>query len=378
MRVLPEGDDRMCAQHRFEFALAGEAEDDALRTLLRQIAMPGNITLSFLREPSFFLAEQAGSVISQVIVCKDRKLGQIVGMGSRSIRCVYIDGKPMRVGYLSMLRGLQESRGNIALARGYKYLQTLHADGAVPYYFTTILDDNTDAKALLTSARAGLPVYRPVARLLTYLIPLRRNRVREGSSNPVSRINQRQLPKAVAFLQAWNSQYQFAPVYTLEDMLGQSNLLPCFSWENFYVYRENDRVSGTLGVWDQQSFKQTTVMSYSKKMQFMRPFYNVYAYITGSPGLPQVGAEIKLLYAAFLSGDENTFEALLKQVRVDWSGKGYDYLSVGMCAGNKLSPVASCYAMQQLSSTVYIVYWQDASILLPETGIPVHLEIATL
>jgi hypothetical protein len=85
-------------------------------------------------------------------------------MGSRSIRCVYIDGKPpTRVGYLSMLRGITEAPGNIALARGYRYLQTLHADGAVPFYFTTVLDDNTTAKALLTSGRARLPVYKPIA-----------------------------------------------------------------------------------------------------------------------------------------------------------------------------------------------------------------------
>src|SRR5579859_1753241 len=182
----------MSARHRFEFSLAGEAEDEELRDLLRCIAMPGNITLSFQREPSFLLAEQAGSIASQVMVCKDRTKDQIVGMGSRSIRSVYIDGKPTRVGYLSMLRGIPEARGNIALARGYRYLQTLHADGAVPYYFTTILDDNTDAKALLTSGRAGLPVYKPVARLITYLIPLRRNRIRirKGTSNPVSRIDQ--------------------------------------------------------------------------------------------------------------------------------------------------------------------------------------------
>src|SRR6266571_2823670 len=169
----------MGAQHRFEFALAGEAEDDALRTLLRHISMPGNITLSFLREPSFFLAEQAGNISSQVLVCKDRQKDQVVGMGSRSIRCVYIDGKPTRVGYLSMLRGTTEARGNIALARGYRYLQTLHADGAVPYYFTTVLDDNTTAKALLTSGRARLPTYQPVARLITYLIPLTK-KPREG------------------------------------------------------------------------------------------------------------------------------------------------------------------------------------------------------
>src|SRR5205085_4640021 len=199
----------MGAQRRFEFALAGEADDDALRTLLRHISMPGNITLSFHREPSFFLAEQAGNITSQVIVCKDHQKGQIVGMSSRSIRDVYIDGKPTRVGYLSMLRGLPEARGNVALARGYRYLHTLHADGAVPYYFTTILDDNTTAKVLLTSGRAGLPVYKPVARLSTYLLPLRRNWMRKSTSSPVSRADHRQLSEAVTFLQEWNSQYQF-------------------------------------------------------------------------------------------------------------------------------------------------------------------------
>ena len=368
----------MCAQHRFEFSLAGEAEDEALRALLRHIAMPGNITLSFQREPSFLLAEQAGSIASQVMVCKDRTKDQIVGMGSRSIRNVYIDGQPAQAGYLSMLRGVPEARGNIALARGYRYLHTLHADGAVPYYFTTILDNNTDAKNLLTSARGGLPVYKPLAQLITYLIPLRRNRLHKSAGNAVSRADQQQLPQAITFLQQWNSQHQFAPVYTLADMLGQSKLLPAFCWENFYIYQEDGEVRGTLGVWDQQSFKQTVVTAYSRKMQVLRPFYNVYASITGNPGLPPTGSEIKLLYASFLSGNERAFEALLHQVRMDWSGKGYDYLSIGVCADNQLSSIASRYATQQLSSTIYIVYWQDAGVTLPEMDRPVHLEIATL
>ena len=368
----------MSGRGRFEFALAEEADDGELRNLLRHISMPGNITLSFLREPSFFLAEQAGSITSQVIVCKDRQKGQIVGMGSRSIRCVYIDGKPARVGYLGMLRGVPEARGNIALARGYRYLQTLHADGIVPYYFTTILDDNTDAQVLLTSGRAGLPVYKPVARLITYLIPLTKKRRGVESSNPVSRVDQDQLPDVVAFLQEWNSRYQFASVYTLQDILGQSNLLPHFSWENFYVYREHGKVMGTLGVWDQQSFKQTVVTAYSRKMQFIRPFYNLLAYMQGNPRLPRAGANINILYAALLSGNKPVFTELLNQVCRDWSGKGYDYLSVGLCEGNERVSSASRYAARQLSSTLYIVYWQDTNVLLPEMNLPVHLEIATL
>jgi len=368
----------MCAQHRFEFSLAGEAEDEALRALLRRISMPGNITLSFQREPSFLLAEQAGSIASQVMICKDRTRDQIVGMGSRSIRSVYIDGKPAKVGYLSMLRGVPEARGNIALARGYRYLHTLHADGAVPYYFTTILDDNTDAKNLLTSARGGLPVYKPLAQLMTYLIPLRRNRLRKSASNAVSRVDQHQLLQTVAFLQQWSSQYQFAPVYTLEDMLGQTKLLPGFCWENFYIYQAHGEICGTLGVWDQQSFKQTVVTTYSRNMQLLRPFYNLYATLTGIPGLPPIESEIKLLYASFLSGNKSAFEALLNQVRIDWSGKGYDYLSVGVCADNRLSSIASRHATQEISSTVYVVYWQDENVTLPEADRPVHVEIATL
>ncbi|HLZ60947.1 MAG TPA: hypothetical protein VKR06_28695 [Ktedonosporobacter sp.] len=74
------------------------------------------------------------------------------------------------------------------------------------------------------------------------------------------------------------------------------------------------------------------------------------------------------------------FEKLLRQVRADWSGKGYDYLSVGIYDGSsKLSEVTSHYATERIASTVYVVYWpQDAQVRLPETSRPTHLEVATL
>lgn len=369
----------MCAQRRFEFMLAGEEEDEALRTLLRTISMPGEITLSFQREPSFFLAEQAGNLTSQVAVCKDQQTNQLVGMGSRSIRAVYIDGHPARVGYLSMLRGIAEVRGSIAFARGYRYLHTLHADGAVPYYFTTILDDNTNARTLLTSGRAGLPVYKPLARLCTYLIPLRKNRSGQRSSGRSSRVDRDHLPEALGFLQNWNSQHQFAPVYTLTDLLGESKLLPGFSWENLFIYQKHGQVCGTLGIWDQQSFKQTVVTAYSRKMRYVRPFYNLFATLVGNPGLPELGAEVKLLYATCLSGDVEAFAALLHQAWVDWSNQGYDYLSVGICGDNQFASVAARYATERIASTVYMVYWpQDSPVSLPGTDRPIHLEVATL
>jgi hypothetical protein len=369
----------MRTQPRFEFALAGETEDDELRTLLCHTPLPGEITLSFLREPSFFLAEQAGSIASQVMICKDRQRAQIVGMGSRSIRHVYIDGKPAQVGYLSMLRGLPEARGNIALARGYQYLRTLHSDDAVPYYFTTILDENTQARTLLTSERAVLPTYRPIAHLRTYLIPLKTRRKGKEIGNAVSKVERQQLPDVMAFLQAWNSQYQFAPLYTLQDVLGQSSLLPHFSWEDLYIYRDHGTITGCVGVWDQQPFKQTIVTDYSRKMRLVQPFYNLLANIKGEPGLPRVGTQIKYLYTIGLSGPKDIGEMLLRRVRADWSGRGYDYLAVGLCDGHELAPLASAFSTYQISSTVYIVYWRDGkNVSLPQADRRAHLEIATL
>jgi len=368
----------MPAQRRFSFHLAEEHEDEELRALLKQIAMPGDVTLSFQREPSFIQAERAGNITSQILVCKDQQKGQIVGMGSRSIRLVYIDGKPELIGYLSMLRGLPQVRGNIGLARGYHYLRELHKDNAVPYYFTTILDENTQARALLTSGRAGLPCYQPVAHLSTYLIPLRRTLRGKGNHDAINRCEPQRLADVVTFLQHWNSQYQFAPIYTLADLNSQSGLLPFFSWENIYVYRERKTIQGVLGIWDQQAFKQTVVSNYSPIMRSIRPVYNLFASLRGMPGLPTVGQEIKLLYAMFVSGNSRVFATLVEQLRLEWSGKGYDYLSVGLCKDNELAAIAARYATHQLLSTVYVVFWQEGDVVLPKDERPVHLEIATL
>jgi len=366
---------------RFEYALATEDDDAALRRMLRQIAMPGDITLAFLREPSYFVAEQAGCFSSQILVCRDRQQdGRIVGMASRSVRDVYIDGSPARVGYLGMLRGVPESRGNIGLARGYQYLKRLHADGSVPYYFTTMLDENAPAMELLTSARGGLPIYHPFARLVTYLIPLTGRYRASGLEGTVTRVRREELDEAVAHLNEWNNRHQFAPVYTLPDILGETPLLPAFSWDNLYVCRNgpDEKIRGTLAVWDQESFKQTVVTAYSSKMQAVRPLYNLYAAVRGVLTLPPTGRNIKLLYAICVSGDAEAFAHLLRRALAESHGRGYDYLAVGFSAEHECAAYADRLATQRIKSTLYGVHWPDDAVTLPQQGRPVHTEVATL
>ena len=126
---LPSSAVRSRRRVTLEFGLAGPADDAAIRDLLRRTAMPGDISLAFLREPSFFRAARAGNRESQTMVCRDVAAGEVVGLGERGIRAAYVDGSAAVVGYLSNLRGAPEWRKGTGLARGYRYLRALHGDG---------------------------------------------------------------------------------------------------------------------------------------------------------------------------------------------------------------------------------------------------------
>ena len=80
---------------RFQFELATLDDDQHLRQVLQQTPMPGRISLSLEREPSFFEALAVEGDEHQVIVCRDRLDGKIVGLGTRSVRMRYINGQPL-------------------------------------------------------------------------------------------------------------------------------------------------------------------------------------------------------------------------------------------------------------------------------------------
>jgi hypothetical protein len=362
-----------------EFGLARSGDDAALRDLLRRTAMPGDIELSFLREPSFFAAARAGNHETQTMVWRDVEARELVGLGERSIRAAYVDGEPVELGYLSNLRGAVERRKGLGLARGYEYLRTLHGDGKARFYVTTILEDNVEAIALLTSGRARLPTYEQVGTLITYLLPIhRRRRARSTVAEPVRADG---LWEAVACLDAWNRRHQFAPVYTHGDLAGASGLLPDFTRDNLYAVREGSRVRGTLGVWDQSGFKQTVVSSYSRRLARVRTLYNAYAAVRGMPALPTAGSQLRLLYGAFLSAEDDDAviaQALVERALVDWSGRGASYLVLALVEGHPLGEIFARHAARRLTSRVYAVYWPDEGVPAFDRERPLHLEVATL
>jgi hypothetical protein len=298
------------------------------------------------------------------------------------LRRLFVNGTPGRAAYLASLRALPEVRGGTLLARGYDALRKVHCDGKTPYCVTTILDDNVAAKRILTSRRAGLPIYEEIGGLNTYVLPLRGSRQAVTSSNAtVARASRSSLGRIVEFLNRYNAQFQFAPCHQVSDF-EHGGLYPDFDPENFYVASLGGSILGVAGVWDQSRFKQTAIAGYSGLLSWALPLYNLYAWCTDHPRLPDTGELLRAFYIPFVAidpGAPETLLLLLRQICRDMRSQGHALLLIGFGDKNPLCEAVAGLRSRVITSRIYSVSW-------PETerhaagldGRSPQLEIATL
>jgi len=367
---------------RYLVETATPGDDDSLRALLRSTYMNGPMRLSFQREPGFFLGADLGNLDTEVIVGRETRTGAVVSTAARAIRRAFIDGDDCPLGYLSGLRLRDDARKSALLARGYQYLKQLHADGRVPYYVTTILDGNAEARNILTSGRAGLPVYLPYGKLRTYLLPLygRRRRLRTGAvtRGAASGI----LPDAVGCINAFHAGFQFAPAYRVEDFAVTCGMLRGLSTNDLYLRLRGREVAGMMAVWDQNAFKQSVVAGYSRILAAVRPALTLAAKFGLAPRLPRPGQSLPCLYAGLIASrdcDAALFQELVDTVLTDWTDRGYAYLLLGLSDRHPFSAMVAKRSTMAIESGIYLVYWQDSRPdRLPSTDRIPHLEVATL
>jgi hypothetical protein len=367
---------------RFHFDLATGADDAQLRQRMAEDWMRGNLYLSFRREPSYFAACPVQGVATQVIKCTNLETGQIVGMGSRSLRMVYINGEPARVGYLSDLRGHARNRNGVLLARGYRYLQQLHKADPVPLYFTVIFDGNQAALRALVGQRAGLPPYRDFGRILTPAIHLDmpKREIREPDLRIEAARNE-QLPDVMWFIRQWHSAKQFAPVYTADDF-GSPRLRDLRAGDFLLAIRQN-RLVGCCCAWDQRQFRQTHIEQYSRALAAFRPLYNLAAKLLPLKPLPSPGSLIPYFYLSFVAAEQNdirVFRALLRALYLQRRRGPWHYLIAGLHEKDPLAPALEDYRRIEAAGRLFVVHYPDGSAEFDklDSGRVPYLEMATV
>jgi hypothetical protein len=377
--VIPDIDPKTQLRTGIEIKLATPADDDELRELLRRSPIPGPISVTFEREPSFYNSCRARGDCFQVAIGRDRQSGTIIGLGTRSLALGFVNGKEMSLGYLADLRLKQQYRGGILVARGYRFLRHLHADRRTRLYTTVIFNDNHTAHATIASGRAGLPRYQDQGLIHCPGINIRSAQPPVGAEGRIVRGSKELLPAIIECLNRNNCRRQFAPVHTSEMF---HNRWLDFRLEDFHVAMRGSKVVGVIGCWDQGSFKQTRVAAYSNRLRWMIPLANALRPFTKAPRYPKVGDEVAYFYISFIAidGDDlQIFRALLRSAYNSAVGGRCMYAMIALHERDPFLPALRDYSLTPFFARLFCVSFDDGNDLVRSLdGRVPHVEAATL
>lgn len=354
---------------RYQFELAKDADDAALRKLMAETPMPGDVTLAFEREPNYFFGNQVLGSDCQTIVCRDLACDQIVCVATRSSRLLYVDGKPTRIGYLGGLRFAEHIRGSGLLARGFRFLRHLHdiQPDRPEYYLTTIASGNSTAKRTLTSGRANLPNYHRLGTLNTFALATRQLcKLRAGNQTAAKEnltiTTLADLPSIepwLAFLDEMAKRRTFFPVYDHSDFQSPSGTFYGLDPESIVILRRDDQIVATAGAWNQSTFRQTVVRNYRPAIQMMRPLANLWSRAWGNVVLPPIGDPLSAAYVSLLAIRDDNRQWMTTALVELAKRCDTQMLLLGRCDGDPL--LSSCWRLSRLryETELYAVNWSS-------------------
>lgn len=370
----------------FPCELAETGDDEALRRLLREASLDGRIRLAFPREPSFFAAGAVEGRRNATVLVRRGGTGPVVGMGTRSVKEVWADGRPALLGYLGGLRFAPGWRaGRRTLARAYALVGALRRSDEIPFDLTSVVADNTPARRLLERGVPGLPRYTPLTELVTLVVrtgpgPGRRGRPRRGRDVVVEDAETGSHLDAMAErLRRDGKARDLAPRWDRPrlDELASGRLGP---WHPL-VALHGGEVVGCAAVWDQRSLRQCVVGGYAPWLGRTRPVLDVLLRLAGRPGLPPTGTELPMGYLSHLAAtDGEVAAALVAAARPRAARLGLDLLALGLPAGRSdVDVLKRRFGGHTYRSVLYAVHDPHEAPVSPSVaGTDVRVEVATL
>ena len=275
---------------RYRFDISDETRDKEIRDLLEEDSIKGSIGLSLRTSPSFHKANEIKGRENKTLCVTDEEDGSVAGIGTVSVRPMYVNGRIRKLGYLSNLKISEKNRRSTLLAKGYRYIrEIIEKEYDIDFCISTIIESNEKAKEILLSRRCGLPAYIDFGPYICKAVSLLKKRPAASDDVNIIRGKPEWLEKIIEFLNEKGRNKQFYPLSTMDDFLfflKKKNL----GVEDFYIAMKQDRIVGLLAKWDQMCFKQVVVTDYRGNMKWIRPLYNFYSRLKGFAPLPESSA----------------------------------------------------------------------------------------
>lgn len=360
--------------------LARAEDDESIRALLRRQAVPGPVSVTLQREPSFFDGCAVTGTDHKVVVAREASEGRVVGVACRSTRHVFLNGRPGRVGYLGHLRVADGFHGRWLVSRGFSLLRRLDAEDPLPLYLAAVVDGNDEATGvLITRRRKSFPQFREAACYRTLAIPAGPPKPALAGREEIVPGSRDQVPAIARFLQTEGRRRQLFSIWT-ESALEAMGALG-LRLEDMRVAWRDGSIVGVVGLWDQNAFKQTVVRGYSGWLKAAAPLLRVSpAWL--APPLPRIGSRIRSAYASLVCvdrDDANVFARLLREIYNLASARRLDYLLAGLDTRDPLLRVARSYRHIAYPSRLFLGSWHSSGAAhdAPD-GRPSYVDIATL
>jgi hypothetical protein len=346
----------------FRFELAGPEDNPELLQFSRSAEMPGPIRLSFDRSPDYLAALRVEGRQAEVLVCRDSKTRRLVATGHRAIKTAFINGVATPLGYFSGLRVERGYRSGQILSRGYAFLRTLHANQPAPFYLTTIMEDNQQAKEVLASGRLGLPSYQDYGRFCCMAISLQGGHAHRSASGLLfRRANASDAAAVVEFLNSEGRSKQFFPQYRVEDFGCPGGLLSHLNWEDVFLGFRGQELVGVLAAWDQRSVRRWQVTGYVPWLRSLRTPLNFVARFRRMPTLPKPGSPLNyftLALACIRDNDRHVFRSLLEEI-IQARQSRHAFFLAGFHERDPLLPELLARPHVPLFSRLFVVAWED-------------------
>jgi hypothetical protein len=381
----------------YALSLARPEDDEMIRRMLRESAFGGDVRLSLEREPDSRLAASIEGDLHQMIVARDRRSGAAAAISSRSVRDVFLNGEPARLGYLGQLRIGQDFRRSRGLLNaGFRFVRRLHErDGEARVYLASVVADNLPARRMLegkwagrrtrTTQRQEWPRFEPVDTFVSLAIPLTGSArvprppyidVHQGSPGLATEI--------LACLDRNSRRFQFSPRWSAADLA--STRTRGLEIEDFVVATRQGRVVGCAACWDQRAFKQVVVRGYAPGLARWRPLANMVAPLTSAPKLPPVGSRFQFACISHVALDvdvevgEGVLTSLVESACQRARRKGVDYVVIGLSTRSAaMTVLARTFRHRTFESVLYTAFWPDGEALARSLdGRPSNPELAIL
>lgn len=352
---------RVRAAEAVTVRLASPADDETLRGLLVAQGMGPGGSVRMQREPSFFESLAAEGGEHSVAIASD-DAGRPLGMGVRTVRWLYVNGTPARVGYLHMLRMRRAPRLAVrALRAGFEMLRSTRLSGECPFDVTTIMSDNTPAQRAFLRGHAGLPRYVRRGDLVTTVF-----RALPAAAAGVERVEPSDAAEVIELVNGWNRSLNFMP-----QLVGEDLLKPGHVW---LTTRTGGRIRAVCALVDQRESKQYV----AGRGSAARPIASLLAKMCRLPPPPVPGEVVRLATIAHLATDGTSPEAvaaLIAGARRAAYESGLESVALMMSTRNPLSQLVRRYPAVRLTSGLYTVSWDGTTSEGPDDR-PAQIETA--